>query len=80
MMDAFEQGAQLGFIESKGSGKRQLQSKILLEMMKLDRERAITSIKLWARFVELASGRQHHVQFVSLEEYIPYRIADVGEL
>lgn len=80
MMDAFEQGAQLGFIESKGSGKRQLQSKILLEMMKLDRERAITSIKLWARFVELASGRQHYVQFASLEEYIPYRIADVGEL
>ena len=80
MMDAFEQGAQLGSIESKGSGKRQLQSKIFLEMIKLDRERAITSMKLWARFVEFASGRQHHIQFTSLEEYIPYRIIDVGEM
>lgn len=80
MMDAFEQGAQLGSIESKGSGKRQLQSKMLLEMLKIDKERAITSMKSWARFVELAAGRQHHTQFASLEEYIPYRIIDVGEM
>lgn len=80
MMDAFEQGSQLGFIDSKGSGKKQLQSKILHDMMKLDRERAITSMKLWARFVELASGRQHHIQFTSLAEYIPYRVIDVGEM
>lgn len=80
MMDAFEQGAQLGLIESRGSGTRQLQSKMLLDMMKLDRERAITSMKWWAAFVELASGRQHHIQFASLEEYVPYRILDVGEM
>lgn len=79
-MNAFEQGAQLGSIESKGSGKRQLQSKMFLEMLKIDRERATTSIKLWARFVKLAAGRQHHVQFARLEEYIPYRIIDVGEM
>lgn len=80
MMDGFEQGAQLGLIESRDSGTRQLQSKILLDMMKLDRERAIASMKLWAAFVELASGRQHHIQWASLEEYIPYRILDVGEM
>lgn len=53
---------------------------MLLDMMKLDRERAITSMKLWAAFVELASGRQPHIQFASLEEYIPYRILDAGEM
>lgn len=79
-MDAFQQGAQLGSIESKGSGKRQLQSKILLEMLKIDRERANRIMKVWARFVELSSGRQHHIQFRTLEEYIPQRLIDVGQM
>lgn len=79
-MDAFKQGAQLGSIESKGSGKRQLQSKLLLEMLKIDRERATKIMEVWARFVEQSSGRQHHIQFAALEEYIPYRLIDVGQM
>lgn len=80
MLDAFEQGALNGSIESNHSGKRQMQSKMLLEMLEIDRERALTSMKLWARFVELAAGRQHDTQFATLDEYIPYRIIDVGEM
>ena len=80
MLDAFEQGALNGSIDSKHSGKRQIQANLLLEMLKIDRERALTSMKLWARFVELAAGRQHDTQFASLDEYIPYRIIDVGEM
>lgn len=48
-------------------------------MLALDRERALTTMKAWAKFMEIASGRRHHTRFATLDEYIPYRIMDVGE-
>ena len=80
MMDAFQQGVQLGSIEFKGSRKGQLQSRMLLEMLKIDPEGANKIMKAWARFAELSSGRQHHIQFATLEEYIPHRLIDVGQM
>ena len=80
MMAAFREGAQTGIIDFQKDGKKQIQSKILLEMLALDRERAFTIMKAWAKFVEIASGRQHHTQFATLDEYILYRIMDVGEM
>ncbi|KAI9891309.1 MAG: hypothetical protein M1814_002822 [Vezdaea aestivalis] len=80
MMEAFREGATKGSIESKDYGKKQIQSKMLLEMLSIDRERALTTMKAWATFVELASGRQHHTRFATLDEYIPYRVIDVGEM
>ncbi len=80
MLDALKQGALIGSIESKKSGKRQIQSKMLFEMLKIDRERALTTMNLWARFFEFGFGRRHHTKFTSLDEYIPYRIADLGEM
>lgn len=56
-----------------------LQAKILSEMMSLDKERAITSMKAWASFVRLAS-RTRTAPFATLEEYLPVRIIDAGEL
>jgi hypothetical protein len=80
MLDAFREGASTGAIDPKESGKKQIQSRMLLEMMSIDRERAITTMKAWAQFVETASGRQHHTHFATLEEYIPYRVIDVGQM
>ena len=37
-------------------------------------------MKAWAKFVETASGRQHHTHFATLDEYIPYRVIDVGQM
>lgn len=79
-MVAFREGAQTGTIKSQKSGKHQIQSKMLLEMLALDRERALTTMKAWAKFMEIASGRRHHTQFATLDEYIPYRSTDVGEI
>ena len=45
LMVAFEQGAETGKIENAASGKRALQSKIALEMMALNKEQAITTMK-----------------------------------
>ena len=80
MLDAFRESLVTGSIEAQNFGKKQIQAKLLLEMMGIDRERAMTATKAWAKFVELASGRQHHVRFKTLEEYFPYRILDVGEM
>ena len=80
MLDTFREVASAGAIDPKKCGKKQIQSRMLLEMISIDRERALTTMKAWARFVELASGRQHHTHFATLEEYIPYRVIDVGQM
>ena len=80
MLIALREGAQNGSIDFKDSGKRQIQSQLLQEMVAIDRERALTATESWAKFVQLAAGRQHDIHFASLEQYIPYRILDVGEM
>ncbi|KIK55704.1 hypothetical protein GYMLUDRAFT_205331 [Collybiopsis luxurians FD-317 M1] len=83
MMQAFLEGVQTGKItkndaQTKREGKRKIQSQLLLEMFSIDRERAIAFVKAWAEFAEVGSGRQHHENFATLEEYLPYRIVDAG--
>lgn len=80
MMHAFREGATSGNIETTKTGKRMMQARILKEMMAIDRERAMISMKSWATFVETASGRQHHTHYSTLAEYIPYRSVDVGHM
>lgn len=79
-MAAFREGAKTGTIKSPKSEKHQIQSKLLLEVLALDRERALTTMKAWAKFMEIASGRRHHTRYATLDEYIPYRSTDVGEI
>lgn len=62
------------------AGKKEIQSQIFLEMLDIDPECARTTMKAWARFVEVGSSRQHNTRFTSLDKYIPYRIMDVGEM
>lgn len=49
-------------------------------MIAIDQERALTTMKSWATFVQLAAGRNRTVPFASLEDYLPYRIIDAGEM
>ena len=79
MLAAFEEGARTGKIERKGaSGKRRIASQILQEMSSIDPASAMASVENWSKFLRDASGRQHHVRFESLEDYIPYRCLDSG--
>lgn len=85
MMQAFLEGAEKASISSdsqdnRKSGRKQMQSQLFLEMMAVDRECAVESMKAWAKFLEVGSGRQHSKRFTTLEEYLPYRIMDVGEM
>lgn len=56
-----------------------LQKKIFSDMMAIDPQRAITSMKAWAKFLQLAS-RSRAMPGSTLEEYLPSRIIDAGEL
>jgi hypothetical protein len=80
VLDAFREGARNGQIDALNSGKRKMQAKILNTMTSLDRPRALAAMRAWAAFVEHGAGRQHHQQFQTLEEYLPYRTRDVGHM
>lgn len=58
--------------------EKRLQAQILSEMMAIDSARAITSMTAWATFVR--SAAQSRVPLKSMEEYVPARIIDAGEL
>ena len=74
-----EQGGQTGNIDERGaSGKRKIAAQILREMMSIDAERAMMVAKSWAAGVQHSNRRQEETDFMTLEEYIPYRALDVG--
>jgi len=56
-----------------------LQSGVFAKMVALDPDRAVTSMKAWAKFVQL-TAKTRTQQYRSLEEYIPARVIDAGEL
>ncbi|CVK85946.1 uncharacterized protein FMAN_06592 [Fusarium mangiferae] len=66
-------------VVARSRPEKRLQAQIFLEMMAIDQQRAITTMKAWASFVQLAS-RTRMTPFETLEEYIPARVIDAGEL
>jgi hypothetical protein len=79
MLNAFGTGALNRRVTAKTGPEKRLQAQMLSEMMALDPARAVTSMKAWARFVQLAS-RTRSSPFETLEKYIPARVIDAGEL
>lgn len=61
-------------------GVKQIQGQIFKEMIAIDKERAITTMKNWQKFVQVQSSRKRSEPFSGLDEYLPYRISDAGEL
>ncbi|KAJ3576077.1 hypothetical protein NPX13_g3816 [Xylaria arbuscula] len=79
MLDAFGDSALDRRVNVKSGPEKRLQAQMLSEMMALDPTRATTSMKAWAKFVQLAS-RTRSLPFDTLEEYVPSRVIDAGEL
>jgi hypothetical protein len=59
--------------------ERVLQLQIFAEMIAIDHDRAIVTMEAWAKFIDLAS-RTRVEPFDTLEEYLPNRAIDAGEL
>ncbi|KAK8001763.1 terpenoid synthase, partial [Apiospora marii] len=76
----FEQLAQTGDIRKATSGKRAIQAHIAREMLKLHKEQATVTMRAWAKFAELGSGRHHDTHFKTEAEYIKYRMIDIGTM
>lgn len=64
----------------KTRGEKQIQAQILSEMMAIDHDRALTTMKAWATFIQLSAVKSRAEPFVTLEDYLPYRIIDAGEM
>jgi hypothetical protein len=79
MLHVFRDDALNEKVADKVRPEKRLQAQILAEMMAIDRTRAITTMKAWAQFVELAS-RTRSEPFETLDEYLPSRAIDAGEL
>jgi ophiobolin F synthase len=80
MQEAFLEGATKGSIsKNRANGLKKMQAMLLQEMMAIDEERAVTTMKAWVEFLKFAGGRQHDKHFATLEEFIPYRSIDVGK-
>ena len=59
-------------------GSKQIQSKMMLEMLSIDPERANVAIDAWKVMVDTAAKRNKTIPFANMEEYIDYRIVDTG--
>ncbi|CAO2658411.1 Nn.00g061340.m01.CDS01 [Neocucurbitaria sp. VM-36] len=59
--------------------EKQLQAQMLTELLSIDRDRAITTMQAWTKFIDLAS-RTRAKPFETLDEYLPNRVIDAGEL
>ncbi|KAI8628366.1 fusicoccadiene synthase [Xylariaceae sp. FL1651] len=79
MLNAFGDGALDRKVNAKTSPEKRLQAQMLSGMMAVDPIRAVTSMKAWAKFVQLAA-RTRSSPFETLEEYVPARVIDAGEL
>ena len=64
----------------KAMGIKTMKAQVLTEMMAIDKERAVITMKSWEKFVQVVSSRQRSEPFSSLADYLPYRISDAGEL
>lgn len=75
--DALTSRSSCGNIASRP--EKEIQMHIFAKMKDIDSERAVTAMAAWARFVVLAS--QTRVKpFETMEQYLPSRAIDAGEL
>lgn len=61
-------------------GETKIMAQILKEMSLIDPELSEVAIQAWASFVKHCSTRVRSDSFPSFEEYLPYRLVDIGEL
>lgn len=78
-LETFGAGVLDSKLDAKTGPEKRLQAQVLSEMMAIDPKRAVTSMKAWARFVQSASQIKS-MPFETLEQYIPMRVVDAGEL
>ncbi|MCJ1250577.1 hypothetical protein MMC30_007805 [Trapelia coarctata] len=80
LLNASENGSPKPGSESTDRGVKQMRLHLLSEMAAIDQEGALSAMGAFATFTKLASSLPRSTPFMTLEEYIPWRVIDVGEL
>ncbi|KAF2679188.1 hypothetical protein K458DRAFT_394093 [Lentithecium fluviatile CBS 122367] len=76
----FLEAAETGHMNPQGSGINNMQAQMFKEMATIDQPRTMVAMKAWAEFLQLTSSRYRRRRFETLDEYIPYRVWDVGQM
>ncbi|KAI0548663.1 isoprenoid synthase domain-containing protein [Xylaria curta] len=79
ILETFSRSALSSEIGPTTRPEKRIQAQILSEMMAIDSSRAVTSMKAWAKFVQLAAETRKS-NFNTMDTYIPARVIDAGEL
>lgn len=59
-------------------GAKQLQSRIIVELLNIDEACGKLMIDTWKTLLSTARSLKENQHYKNLDEYIPYRILDVG--
>jgi len=59
-------------------GAKQLQSRIIVELLNIDEACGNLMIETWKNVLSTAQDLKSNIRYSNLDEYIPYRILDVG--
>jgi hypothetical protein len=66
--------------ERRNTGRKFMVDKVSKTMMEMDPGPAEATLKLWAEWFDKGAGRRNHSRFETLDEYLEYRILDVGKM
>ncbi|KAK4459663.1 isoprenoid synthase domain-containing protein [Cladorrhinum samala] len=61
------------------AGREKMIASVAERMEKIDPGPAAVALRLWAEWFDQGSGRRFYTRFASLDEYLEYRVLDVGE-
>lgn len=78
--EACRDGAKGKAEAKKATGRRYMVTKASKQMLAIDPGPATAALALWAEWFEKGAGRRNHVQFTTLDEFLEYRILDVGKM
>ncbi|KAK4166981.1 isoprenoid synthase domain-containing protein [Cladorrhinum sp. PSN259] len=77
-LDAAASGRKLP-LERKQKRDHTGRPKMIRSVAEIDPVHASVTLKLWAEWFDQGSGRKFHTRFGNLDEYLDYRVLDVGE-
>lgn len=55
-------------------------SKVAEQMLAIDPGPATKALGLWTEWFDKGAGRRNHTKFSNLNDYLEYRILDVGKM
>lgn len=64
----------------RDTGRRFMVTKVSKIMRSIDPGPASAALALWAEWFDKGAGRCNHTEFKTLDEYLEYRILDVGKM